>query len=178
MSKYSFEFKLEVVKDYLNGETGGYGTIAKKHGVKGDSQVENWVKNYEEYGEEGLKRKSTKTFYSGEFKLRVLQYRQYHNCSYREAANHFGISNHATIANWQRKYLDEGFEGLNKSIGRPNNMSENKKKKDALNLTKSEKEELIKLREENEFLKASLAYEKKLKALIQEREQKTRKRRK
>ncbi|NLM04096.1 MAG: transposase [Clostridiales bacterium] len=103
MSKYSFEFKLEVVKDYLNGETGGYGTIAENHGVKSNNQVENWVKNYVEYGEEGLKRKSTKTFYSEEFKLRVLQYRQYHNCSYREAANHFGISNQATIANWQRK---------------------------------------------------------------------------
>jgi transposase len=103
MSKYSFEFKLKVVKEYM--------------------------------GEEGLERKSSKTFYSGEFKLRVLQYRQYHNCSYR-------------------------------------------KEKDTLNLTKSEKEELIELREENEFLRASLAYEKKLKALIQERESKTKKRRK
>ena len=178
MSKHSFEFKLKVVKEYFDGETGGYKAMAKKYDVKNHSQVEDWVKSYEEYGEEGLKRKATKTFYSGEFKLRVLQYRQYHNCSYREAANHFGISNQATIANWQRKYLSEGFEGLNKSIGRPNNMSENKKEKDVLNLTKSEKEELIKLREENEFLRASLAYEKKLKALVQEREQKTRKRRK
>ncbi|NLM04586.1 MAG: transposase [Clostridiales bacterium] len=48
ISKYSFEFKLEVVKDYLNGETGGYGTIAEKHGVKSNSQIENWVKNYVE----------------------------------------------------------------------------------------------------------------------------------
>ena len=178
MSKYSFEFKLKVVQDYLRGETGGYKTIGEKYGVINYCLVIYWVNSYEEFGEEGLKRKSTKTFYSGEFKLRVLQYRQYHNCSYREAANHFGISNQSMIANWQRKYLDEGFEGLNKSIGRPSTMSENKKEKDALNLTKSEKEELIKLREENEFLRASLAYEKKLKALIQEREQKTRKRRK
>lgn len=57
-------------------------------------------------------------------------------------------------------------------------MSENKKDKNALNLTRSEKEELIRLREENEFLKASLEYEKKLKALVQERERKTRKRQK
>ncbi|NLY46310.1 MAG: transposase [Tissierella sp.] len=178
MSKYSFEFKLKVVKEYLEGETGGYKSIAKKHGVKSDSQVEDWVKNYEEYGEEELRRKPTKTFYSGEFKLRVLQYRQHHNCSYREAANHFGIRSQAIIATWQRKYLDEGFEGLNKSIGRPSTMSENKKEKDALNLNKSEKEELIKLREENEFLRASLAYEKKLKALVHEREQRTRKKRK
>lgn len=44
-------------------------------------------------------------------------------------------------------------------------MSENNKRKNALNLTKSEKEELIKLREENEFLRASLAYAKKVKSL-------------
>ncbi|MDO5716102.1 MAG: transposase [Tissierellia bacterium] len=140
MLKYSFDLKLEIVKDYLSGETGGYRIKAKKYGVINDSQVMDWVKNYEEYGEEGLKRKSTKIFYFGEFKLRVLQYRQYHNCSYREAANHFGISNQATIANWQRKYLNEGFEGLNKSIGRPSIMSESKKEKDNLNLTKKEKE--------------------------------------
>ena len=175
MSKYSFGFKLELVKDYLSGETGGYKTIAKKYGVKAGSQVEDWIKNYEKYGEEGLRRKSIKTFYSGEFKLAVLQYRQYHNCSYREAADYFGISNQSMIASWQRKYLDEGFEGLNKSIGRPRNMSENKKKNN-LNLRESEKEELIRLREENIYLKASLEYEKKLKALVQGREQKTRKR--
>ncbi len=178
MSKYPFEFKLKVVREYLEGQTDGYNSIAKKHAVKNRTQVRDWIKNYEEYGEEGLKRKSTKTFYTGEFKLRVLQYRQYNNCSYREAADHFGISNPSMIANWQRKYLDEGFEGLNKSIGRPSTMSENGKNKDILKLTKSEKEELIRLREENEFLRASIAYEKKLKALVQEREQKTRKRRK
>ena len=175
MSKYSFEFKLEVVKDYLSGETGGYKIIAEKYGVKAGSQVKDWIKNYEKYGEEGLRRKSTKTFYSGEFKLAVLQYRQYHNCSYRETADYFGISNRSMIASWQRKYLDEGFEGLNKSIGRPRNMSENKKKNN-LNLRESEKEELIRLREENIYLRASLEYEKKLKALVQGREQKTRKR--
>lgn len=175
MSKYSFEFKLELVKDYLSGEAGGYKTIAKKYGVKAGSQVEDWIKNYEKYGEEGLRRKSIKTFYSGEFKLAVLQYRQYHNCSYREAADYFGISNQSMIASWQRRYLDEGFEGLNKSIGRPRNMSENKKKNN-LNLRESEKEELIRLREENIYLRASLEYEKKLKALVQGREQKTRKR--
>ena len=57
-------------------------------------------------------------------------------------------------------------------------MSGKSNEKDRLKLTSSEKEELIRLREENEFLKASLAYEKKLKALVQAREQKTKKKRK
>ncbi len=129
----------------MEGETGGYKSVAKKYDVINHGLIRYWVNDYKKYVEEGLKRKSTKTFYSGEFKLRVLQYRQYHNCSYKEAANHFGIINQVTIANWQRKYLDEGFEGLNKSIRRPSAMSENKKEKNTLNLTKSEKEELIEL---------------------------------
>ena len=178
MSKYSFEFKLKVVQDYLRGETGGYKTIGEKYGVINYCLVIYWVNSYEEFGEEGLKRKSTKTFYSGEFKLRVLQYRQYNNCSYREAANHFGIRNQATIATWQRKYLAEGFEGLNKSIGRPSTMSEDKKEKDALNLTKSEKEELIRLREENEHFRLKEIYEKKLEAYLLEKELKTKRRQK
>ena len=178
MSEYSFEFKLNVVLDYLSGETGGYKTLAKKYNIKSKTQIETWVNRYEQFGEEGLKRTETKKSYSGEFKLAVLQYRQVNKCSYREAANHFGIANSSTIANWQRKYLAEGFEGLNKPIGRPASMSEKSNEKDRLKLTSSEKEELIRLREENEFLKASLAYEKKLKALVQAREQKTKKKRK
>ena len=181
MSKYSFEFKLKVVKDYLSGETGGYHFLAKKYDINGITQLRTWVNQYKKFGENALKKNMTKTFYSGEFKLRVIQYRQVNECSYREAANYFGISNGSTIANWQRKYLEEGFEGLNKSIGRPRNMSKSSNEKNInklTNLNKSEKEELIKLREENEFLKASLEYEKKLGALIQEREQKTRKKQK
>ena len=53
-----------------------------------------------------------------------------------------------------------------------------KKKKDIFKISKSEKEELLRLREEVEFLRASLEYEKKLKALVQEREQRTRKKQK
>lgn len=181
MLKYSFEFKLNIVLEYLDGKSGGYKSLANKYNVKNKSQVQEWVNQYEEYGEDALRKKMTKTFYSGEFKLRVIQYRHINKCSYREIANHFEIDNPSMIANWQRKYLEEGFEGLNKSIGRPKSMSKADDEKyinKSKNLNESEKEELIKLREENEFLRASLAYEKKLKALIQEREQKTKKKQK
>ena len=62
MSKYSFEFKLKIVKEYLSGE-GGYKYLVKKHNIangnakNGKSQVRNWVKIYQEFGEEGLYRK-------------------------------------------------------------------------------------------------------------------------
>lgn len=136
------------------------------------------MNQYEQFGEDSLKKKMAKTYYSGEFKLRVIQYRHINKCSYKETANHFNIENSSIIANWQRKYLEEGFKGLDKPIGRPQSML-NSNKENKLNVLKeSEKEELIRLREENEFLRASLAYEKKLKALIQEKELKTKRRQK
>ena len=118
--------------------------------------------------------------------LANLSYLYLHNLSYRETAEHFGIKNLATISNWQRAYDEEGLDGLFKSIGRPNksggsNMTKNTKEKNVESfktLTESEKEELIRLREENMFLKASLAYEKKLQALIQEKKSQTKKKQK
>lgn len=57
-------------------------------------------------------------------------------------------------------------------------MPESKKDKANKKITESEKEELLRLRKDNEFLKASLEYEKKLEALVRERERKTKKRQK
>ncbi|MGL4998147.1 MAG: IS3 family transposase [Cetobacterium sp.] len=49
-NKYSKEFKLEVVKKYLNGEEGSK-TLAKKMGVRSNSQIKDWVKKYKILGE-------------------------------------------------------------------------------------------------------------------------------
>lgn len=43
MSKYSDEFKLEVVQYYL--KNGGYGTTANKFGIPAFDTVRKWVKN-------------------------------------------------------------------------------------------------------------------------------------
>lgn len=38
MDKYSFEFKMQVVNDYLNGN-GGYRYLAQKYGIPQDSTI-------------------------------------------------------------------------------------------------------------------------------------------
>ncbi|MDG4629672.1 transposase, partial [Enterococcus faecalis] len=38
MAKYSFEFKLKLVHDYLSGQ-GGLRFLAKKYGLKDSSQI-------------------------------------------------------------------------------------------------------------------------------------------
>ncbi len=54
MEKYSFEFKLKLVRSYLQGE-GSFRFLGKKHGVD-YSNIKRWCANYKEYGKESLKR--------------------------------------------------------------------------------------------------------------------------
>lgn len=94
--------------DYLEGNCSAQ-QLSKEYEITNYSQITKWIDQYKQFGEDGLKKKSTKTYYSGEFKLGVLQYRKANQSSYRETANHFKINNPSMIANWQRKYDEEGF---------------------------------------------------------------------
>lgn len=72
MAKYSFEFKKQVVMSYLNGE-GGYQYLAKKYDISSDSNVMEWVNNYQAFGDEGLMRSRQQKKYSFEKKLSVVK---------------------------------------------------------------------------------------------------------
>nr|MCR4961016.1 transposase [Lachnospiraceae bacterium] len=72
MSKYSFEFKKKVVKAYLSGE-GGYKYLSKTYGVPARRNIEEWVHNYQEFGDEGLIRSRINQTYSFEKKLSVVE---------------------------------------------------------------------------------------------------------
>jgi len=73
MAKYSEQFKLTLVKEYQEGKL-GYNLLAKKYDMKDCTQIKRWVKVYEKFGSEGLKRKKHKETYSVQFKLDVLSY--------------------------------------------------------------------------------------------------------
>ena len=158
MSKYSNEFKLKVVNAYLLGE-GGAGTIANKYNVA-RTCVQQWVAQYELTGSFT---KPTRHF-SGEFKLKVLNYQQEHHLSDLQTALIFGITNQGTICAWRKKYITGGTEALFQKQGRRSKMP---KKSLIPNKPREEwrkDEELAYLRMENEYLK-------KLTALIQEDKQ-------
>ena len=158
MSKYSNEFKIKVVNAYLLGE-GGAGTIANKYNVA-RTCVQQWVAQYELTGSFT---KPTRHF-SGEFKLKVLNYQQEHHLSDLQTALIFGITNQGTICAWRKKYITGGTEALFQKQGRRSKMP---KKSLIPNKPREEwtkDEELAYLRMENEYLK-------KLTALIQEDKQ-------
>ena len=166
--KYSYEFKLKVVQEYLNG-TLGYTLLAKKYDISYKSEIQKWVNQYKKYGEEGLKRKKNKKKYPLKFKLDVLRFKQDTGASYKETANAFGIGEPSIIANWKRTYLKEGATDLNKPKGRPPKMAKpNKDKKKSYKNDKNSDpatSELELLKKENEYLRIELEYLKKLKAL-------------
>ena len=69
MTKYNDEFKLLIVQEYLNGRS-GYRYVSQKHGID-QSIIKRWVKVYQVFDVEGLKRKQRKTSYPVQFKVNV-----------------------------------------------------------------------------------------------------------
>jgi transposase len=153
MAKYSFEFKLKVVNDYLSG-VGGYLLLTDKYHVKDRKQIRNWVNAYKEFGTEGLRMKRQNKTYDSNFKLNAVNLYLTSEASYREVANQLSLNNPALITRWVRDYRQKGeFAFVSSPRGRPRKegtvaQSKEKKPKEEL----SEKE-LLYLRVENEYLK-------------------------
>ena len=161
MSKYSSEFKLEVVKYYLDNNV-GYQTTADHFSVA-YALVLKWVRKYKENGYAGLM-KNQKSSYRGDFKLSVVEYMHENHLSCQEAAVHFNLAGDYVVSKWERIYYEEGPQGLYiERRGRSKNMSSKPKKK---NLNKEVEEDLI---AENQRLRMENEYLKKLNALVQER---------
>lgn len=164
MAKYSVEFKLMVVNEYLVGPL-GLKLLASKHNIKSPNQLRNWVMIYKEYGATGLSRKKIYETYSVQFKLDVLSFMKRTGASLTETALHFGLTNPPMIISWNKKFLEGGTEALDKPRGRPvmPGKSKNpKKSKQPATQNEMTREQL--LEQENELLRLEIAYLKKLEA--------------
>ena len=168
MAKYSQEFKLEVVQYYLSG----FGKPATSEKFKvSQSDVKKWVSAYQQYGVDGLIRKTTKSTFTTKFKLEVVRTVISEGLSLHEASLHFGIGNkgHA-ISNWLKLYNEHGIEGLKpKPKGRPKIMPKPKRPKIKSYKTDQDKTQK-ELLEELEYLRAENAFLKKLRTLRLEQE--------
>ena len=110
MAKYSFEFKMSVVKDYLDGQ-GGYRYLSEKYGIH-HRLVERWVACYRQYGENGLTRSRKQKSYTFEFKLHVVELYLTSELSYQELAIQVGITDPGRITRWVLDYRAAGPEAL------------------------------------------------------------------
>lgn len=162
MAKYSYEFKMNVVREYLKGE-GGYESLAKRHGVD-HKMIQRWVNAYKIIGEAGLKRSRKNKEYSFEFKMHVVELYLEGEFSYQQLALQLGMNNPSLIARWVSEYRTAGIDALKpKKKGRHRTMDEEKVAGEIKCGDDEEKKELIqklqdenlRLRIENAFLKES-----------------------
>ena len=167
MAKYSTEFKMKVVKEYLESSI-SYKSLSEKYKLSHQEIVKRWVNAYNSQGYEGLKVKRENTKYTLEFKLKVVNLYLTGEMSYQSLANELKINNPSIIARWVIDFREKGIEGLkSKKRGRPSKMpkSQNKSKDTKIelseNISNSEnesltqaqlKEKIKKLEEKNYWL--------------------------
>lgn len=111
MAKYSAEFKMKIVQEYLNKE-GGYKYLTDKYGLSDHSVVRRWVNSFKSQGFEGLKVSRKNNSYSFEFKHNIVKLYLAGEMSYQELANEFQINNPSMIARWVTDFRNQGLDGL------------------------------------------------------------------
>ena len=164
MAKYSFEFKKNVVLAYINGE-GGYGYLSKTYGVPAQRNIEQWVHNYQTFGDKGLQRSRKNDIYSFEKKLSVVELYLSSEISYQDLALQEGITTPSMIANWVNRFRAAGPDALRphkkgrkKTLDKSDNITQSKPLEETSIDASAEhvrelEDELLKLRIENAFLK-------------------------
>lgn len=160
MKKYETEFKLKVVKSFLAGEGGA--KLLARHWKVPEEKIRTWVSHYRLHGIDGLRPK--RSAYSMQFKLEVLAHQDREKLSSRKVAAIYDIRNPNQVVVWRRN-LDQGdvqtLEGEKEE--RPN-MKPERRCAAPSNMVPTDSTQA--LREENERLRAEVAYLKKLHALI------------
>ena len=152
MAKYNFELKKKIVLEHLSLGVGSK-ALAKKYNVKSARQIQQWIHNYNKFGEEGLKRSRQKNNYSFEFKLHMVESYLSNEVSYEELALANGITNYTMISRWVEAFRVAGPDGLRpRKKGRKKTLDNSVCKKISQNVKELE-DELLKLRIENAFLK-------------------------
>ncbi len=164
MAKYSYEFKLQIVQGYLNGE-GGYGYLAKKYNLPSQRLIECWVHAYNTFGKDGLVRSRQNNNYTFQFKLSVVELYLSSDVSYQELALSKGINNPSLISRWVNDFRIAGPDALRpkkkgrkktlntRELKKPSRSNEEKPVDTSAEHIKELEDENLKLRIENAYLK-------------------------
>ena len=164
--KYNYEYKRKCVEMYREGkwpETPGSIQERNFHDM-----IRRWAGIEKSCGPEALQHKNQNKVWTAEEKYELVA-KVMAGASVRATAISAGISN-GLLYQWVQRYKIEGYEGLvAKRKGRPPKEAPMKKKAVPAELTPSEREELIRLRAENEYLKAENEVIKKRIALRREK---------
>ena len=168
MSKLTREDKIKIYERRKKGET--IPSLAKNFDVQ-ESNIKYLVDLIEKHGYDIL-RKDKNRVYSKDFKLQTINRILIDHESINSVAIDIGLTSSGILDNWLSKFKKNGYNVVEKKKGRKTKSMTKLKKNDK---TLSEKEKIKQLEEENLYLKAENEYLKKLKALVQERKLKEKK---
>ena len=169
MSKLTRKDKIEIYERRKNGET--ISSLAKDFDVQ-ESNIKYLIALIKKHGYDVLGNGKNR-LYSKEFKLQTINRIIANHESINSVAIDVGLASSSILHNWLSKFKENGYNVIEKKRGRkPESMTKLKKKNDK---ALSEKDKIKQLEEENMYLKAENEYLKKLRALVQERELKEKK---
>ena len=164
--RYSYEFKMYCVELYRQGKWAETPSGIKTRNFH--DKIREWDRLEQARGPEVLMHADTNKIWSPEEKLELVS-QVIAGASGKEVAYAAGIAN-GLLYRWVHRYKENGYNGLvNKKKGRPPKEPVTMNKQEPKPLTESEREELIRLRAENEQIKAEIEVIKKRIALRQER---------
>lgn len=167
--RYTYEFKRECIRLYREGKWPQTPSGIKECNFR--VMIRRWVRIEEANDPGALKHKNFNKAWTPDEKLELVQQVLAGNSNQSVA-----ITNGVTpglLYQWVRKYKADGYNGLvNKKKGRKSGDTTMKKNKtiQPRKLEESEYEELIRLRAENEYIKAEIEVIKKEIALREERQ--------
>ncbi|QYR66870.1 IS3 family transposase [Fusobacterium animalis] len=168
MSKLTREEKIEIFERRKMGET--ISSLTKAFNIR-ESNIKYLIALIKKHGYNIL-REDKNRVYSKDFKLQAINRILINHESINSVAIDIGLTSSGILDNWLSKFKENGYNVVEKKKGRkPKAMTKPKENNKEL----SEKEKIKKLEEENLYLKAENEYLKKLRALVQERELKEKK---
>ena len=151
--RYSFEFKVKCVEMYEREEYPDTpnGITTRKF----RDTIRKWKRMVDSLGVGALRPKSKNKKWNSEEKL-VLVSKILAGYSYNSVALENGI-NYRTLYKWVQKYKEKGYNGLvDEKKERPRKVPIMKENSSPKPLKESEREELIRLRAENKFIKTEI----------------------
>ena len=168
MSKLTRKDKIEIYERRKKGET--ISSLTKAFDLHG-SNIRYLIALIKKHGYDILRKNKNRT-YSKDFKLQIINRILINHESINFVALDIGLVSPGILHNWLLKFKENGYNVVEKKKGRkPKSMTKLKKNDKTL----SEKEKIKQLEDEILYLKAENEYLKKLRALVQERELKEKK---
>ncbi len=160
MSKLTYEDKINIYKEKLNGET--ITNLSKKYNIR-DNHIKYLIRLINKHGLDVLRTTKNK-YYSIHEKERIINRVLLDNESIFSVAIDEGLLSDGILFNWIKKYKENGYNIVERKRGRPTMPKVTKK-----NENETQEEKIKRLEEQVQYLSAELEYSKKLRAVVQAR---------